>query len=83
MLVKKFFIGRLLHMPKDRKKYFRDYYQRNRDTKLRYQNAYYRKTKEFAKESIELLKLLEPEIYQKKVDAYKAYQKAYRDKNRK
>ena len=70
-------------MPKDRKKYFRDYYQRTRDTKLRYQNEYYRKTKEFAKENMELLKLLEPEEYQKKVEAYKAYQKAYRDKNRK
>ncbi len=69
-------------MPKDRKQYFKDYYSRNRDTKLSYQNEYYRKTKEFAKESLELLKLFEPEIYAKKKKAYKDYQAAYRKKIR-
>lgn len=69
-------------MPKDRKQYFRNYYLRNRDTKLGYQNEYYRKTKEFAKESLELLKLLEPEIYAKKRKAYEDYQAAYRKKIR-
>lgn len=82
MLVKKFFIGMVWAMPKDRKQYFRDYYSRNRDTKLRYQNEYYRKTKEFAKESLELLELFEPEIYAKKRKAYKDYQAAYRKKIR-
>lgn len=71
-----------LAMPKDRKQYFRDYYSRNRDAKLRYQNDYYRKTKQFAKESLELLELLEPEIYAKKRKHYKDYQAAYRKKIR-
>ena len=78
----KIFYWYALGMPKDRKQYFKDYYSRNRDTKLRYQNEYYRKTKEFAKESLELLKLLEPEIYAKKQKAYKNYQAAYRKKIR-
>jgi hypothetical protein len=71
-----------LTVPKNRKQYFRDYYSRNRDAKLRYQNDYYRKTKEFAKENSELLELLEPEISAKKKIAYKDYQAAYREKIR-
>ena len=69
-------------MPKDRKQYFKDYYARNRDAKLRYQNEYYSKTKQFAKESMELLKLLEPEIYEKRVKNYREYQAAYRRKKK-
>jgi hypothetical protein len=69
-------------MPKDRKQYFRDYYARNRDAKLRYQNEYYSKTKQFAKENLELLKLLEPETYEKKVKNYREYQAAYRKKKK-
>jgi len=69
-------------MPKDRKKYFQDYYSRNRDKKIRYQTDYYHKTKEFAKGNLELLRLFEPEEFDKKTKAYREYQRAYREKKR-
>ena len=62
--------------------YFKQFYLENHSRILERQNAYYHSNKEARKRRFELLEFLEPEEFEAKKEAYRAYQAEYRRKNR-
>mgnify|MGYP001258364797 FL=1 len=60
----------------------KEYYLRNRDKRLDYQNEYYRKTKYSYARKLEVCKVLEPEEYEAFKNRVKDYNKEYYRKNK-
>ena len=60
----------------------KEYYLRNREKRLDYQNDYYRKTKYSYSRKLEISKVLEPEEYEAFKKRVSDYNKEYYHKNR-
>ena len=61
----------------------RDYYQKNRDSRLKYQRDYYHKVQKYAIErKNEIAEVLEPEALDGRKNKLSAYNKAYYAKNK-
>ena len=60
----------------------KEYYLRNRDKRLDYQNEYYRRTKYSYSRKLEVAKVLEPEEYGAFKKRVSSYNKEYYSKNK-
>jgi len=60
----------------------KEYYLKNREKRLDYQNEYYRKTKYSYSRKLEVAKVLEPEEYEAFKNRVQDYNKAYHRKNK-
>ena len=60
----------------------KEYYLRNRDKRLGYQNEYYRRTKYSYARKLEVAKVLEPEEYETFKKRVSSYNKEYYRKNK-
>tara|TARA_B100001093_G_C26267528_1_gene775448 strand:+ start:303 stop:563 length:261 start_codon:yes stop_codon:yes gene_type:complete len=60
----------------------KEYYLKNREKRLDYQNEYYRKTKYSYSRKLEVAKVLEPEEYESFKNRVKNYNKEYYRKNK-
>ena len=66
------------YAPKEKK----EYYLKNREKRLEYQNEYYRKTKYSYSRKMEIGKVLEPEEYEAFKNRVSDYNKEYYTKNK-
>ena len=66
------------YVPKEKK----DYYLKNREKRLKYQNEYYRRTKYSYSRKMEIGKVLEPEEYELFKTRVSDYNKRYYTENK-
>ena len=66
------------YAPKEKK----EYYLKNREKRLEYQNAYYQRTKYSYSRKMEIGKVLEPEEYESFKNRVSDYNKEYYRKNK-